>query len=141
MQRIEVSRSTGDLTRKCWEFTILDFPKVYLEYYGEEERKTKRHKWRAPKKYTRQNPGRVYEGVIIREEPKVPADVVAEALAKFAEQLEFCVWKTRTRVVPGVVVETKPLECEVCGEYHTGDEWERWYAKGEPGTCPDRSGS
>ena len=95
MQRIEVSRSTSDLTRKRWEFTLFDFPKVYLEYYGEEERTTKRHKWRAPKRYTRQNPGRVYEGMVIKEEPEVPADVVAEVLKKYAELLEFCKWRTR----------------------------------------------
>jgi len=41
--------------------------------------------------------------------------------------------------LPEVVVETVPLECEVCGEYHTGDEYEEWYGQGEPGTCPGRA--
>ena len=37
--------------------------------------------------------------------------------------------------LPEVIVETVPLECEECGEYHTGDEWEAWYAK-KKGKCP-----
>jgi len=38
----------------------------------------------------------------------------------------------------GVVVETMPLDCGECGEYHTGDEYEVWYAAplGRRGKCP-----
>jgi len=93
MQRIEISRETSDLTRKLWVFTILDFPKFHLEYYGEEERKTKRHKWKAPGP-TYHRLERMRHGTI-NEEPEVPADVLEEALAKFAEQLEFKVWRNR----------------------------------------------
>jgi len=93
MPRIQVLRSTDDLTRRCWEFTILDFPKVHLEYYGEEERATRRHKWKSVGDiYTRLDHRRHGS---IKEEPEVPADVVEEALAKFAEQLEFRVWRNR----------------------------------------------
>ena len=80
MQRIEISRETSDLTRKLWVFTILDFPKFHLEYYA---------------------PGPTYHRLermrhgTINEEPEVPADVLEEALAKFAEQLEFKVWRNR----------------------------------------------
>ena len=42
--------------------------------------------------------------------------------------------------LPEVVVETVPLDCEECGEYHTGDEYEEWYGDGSPGTCPGRTG-
>lgn len=34
------------------------------------------------------------------------------------------------------VVEIVPLDCQTCGEYHIGEEWERWYANPRGTKCP-----
>lgn len=92
-QRVEVVRG-DDLVRERWVFTVFDFPMVLLEYFGGEERKTRRHKWRATRKYERLGVrrGPYYEGMIITEEPEIPEDVVVEAVKKLGERLEFQVW-------------------------------------------------
>lgn len=90
---VEVARGEDPLKRRVWTFVILDFPRVHLEEYAEQERPSKRHKWRTKAHYTRLS----YrgEGEVIREEPEVPEDVLKEAVGKYRERLEFKVWGRR----------------------------------------------
>lgn len=89
-------RVDGDLRRQVWSFTVFDLPKVYLESWSEEVRPSKRHrKWRTERRYGRIASGRHESYEVVREEPDVPEDVLAEGLEKLRSLLEFRRWSRR----------------------------------------------
>lgn len=84
-QDITVERLSGDLARRIWQFTLYDLPRIRLSFYGEQERATRRHKFRSKKSYSRLDP----RSHNIREEPDVPDDVIEEAIEQVFSRIEF----------------------------------------------------
>lgn len=96
--RVTVTRSTEDgLRQRVWDFTLFDLPAIYLENYVLEERETKRHKLRPVQVYKRLSGGFAHFATVIKEEPRVPEDVLEEVVAKVQEMIEFRVWKDRRK--------------------------------------------
>jgi hypothetical protein len=95
MTRIEVERVTdGGLERELWEFSVLRFPEVHLEFFAEQTRKSRRHKWvTSGAVYSRLQMDRHAAGTRLREEPEVPEDVLEEGMDQMRGQLEFKVWR------------------------------------------------
>lgn len=97
MTRVEVTREEdGGLERRVWDFSILDFPTVHLEYFAEQSRRTRRHAWRTTGSvYSRLQRDRHAPGTRLEEEPEVPEDVLTEGLERMRDMIEFKVWRRR----------------------------------------------
>jgi hypothetical protein len=95
MERVSVERvAEGGLERRVWEFSVLEFPAVHLEYFAEQSRKTRRHKWVVTGRvYSRLQMDRHAPGTRIREEPDVPDDVMADGMGQMRARLEFRKWR------------------------------------------------
>jgi hypothetical protein len=97
MAIIEIERVESDsLSRQVWVFHVIagyGSSPVFLraEYYGKEERASKRHKWEK-------NPGtrytsfddRPYNSGIKAEDVPLPNDVAGEAISRFTQSIIVC---------------------------------------------------
>ena len=95
MARIEVERVESDgLSRQVWRFhSTSGFgsqPNILrVEYYGREQRASKRHKWvqREATRYSSYDHRAYYSGVAAKDVP-LPDDVAAEAKDKFMQSVK-----------------------------------------------------
>lgn len=93
---VEVVREHSKTEREIWTLEVYRFPMVHLRVYAMQARETTRHKWRDKTTYYRLSQDRYTDhGNRLRVEPDVPADVLAEGLAKFAASLTFKRWSGR----------------------------------------------
>lgn len=91
-----VERQHSKTERDVWEFSVLRYPDVHLEFYGKQSRKTPRHKWVSSTSYYRLGMDRNSNvGTRIPAEPEVPEDVLAEALEQVRSKITFKPWKKR----------------------------------------------
>lgn len=91
-----VERRTSKTEREVWEFSVLRYPDVHLEFYGKQSRKTPRHGWKSTTSYHRLHIDRnANVGTRLKEEPEVPEDVLAEALEQVRSKITFKPWKKR----------------------------------------------
>lgn len=96
MRVATVERRHSKTEREVWEFTVLDYPTVHLEFYGKQERKTPRHGWKSKTSYHRLHMDRNRDvGDRLKEEPEVPEDVLEEALEQVRSKITFKTWKNR----------------------------------------------
>jgi len=97
MAIIEIERiETGNLSRQVWRFHMISgygASQVFLrvEYYGKEERASKRHKWvkNPATRYTSFD-DRPYNSGIRADDVPLPQDVADEALDRFTQSVIVC---------------------------------------------------
>ena len=96
MAVVEVERvEGGGLARQVWRFRAAGYGSVStflrVEYYGREQRASKRHKWVAAPgtRYTSFD-DRPYNSGIKAEDVPLPVDVADEALAGYMGKVVVC---------------------------------------------------
>lgn len=86
---ITIEDQQDALHRTVWHFMIIDST-IRLSLYEEQERQTKRHKWRAVRAWSRGG-ARSYLHRIV-DEPEIPKPIQINAINAIIEKLTFKRW-------------------------------------------------
>jgi hypothetical protein len=100
--RVEVVRADGDLKRSVWKFSIWDLPRVHLDWYSEEMRATRRHKFRSVRSYSRLDTN----SYALRAAPPVPEGVLEDMRQQVLDMAQGSPYSRRSSMVPVFTGET-----------------------------------